>query len=158
MEKIIICIYIVFALYVGVLIMICCDLWSGIRKAKERGEFRRSSGYRRTIDKICKYYNALIALSVIDGMQMSGAWYLAEIEGYNLPLFPFVTMLGAIGVCLIEVKSIYEKADEKERNDINDVGRAMATLLKHHKPAEIAAVLGEYIHNGNKDDKNEGIN
>lgn len=116
MEKIIVTLWITFGLYFLVIIAIVADLWSGVRKAKINGVVRSSTGYRRTIDKISRYYNVLLALTVVDAMQMSSIWYLDTYYHYDrLPMFPFITLVGAIGLCLIEIKSIYEKAEDKVR-------------------------------------------
>ena len=68
----------IFALseYLLVLLSVIADLISGLRKAKRRGEARRSKALRRTVDKLCRYYNALFALSVIDAMQIISLLYL----------------------------------------------------------------------------------
>ena len=69
MEKIIVTLWITFGLYFLVIIAIIADLWSGVRKAKINGVARSSYGYRRTVDKIARYYNVLMALTVVDAMQ-----------------------------------------------------------------------------------------
>ena len=48
--------------YLLVLIAVLADLVSGVRKAKQMGLARRSKAFRRTIDKLARYYNALFAL------------------------------------------------------------------------------------------------
>jgi hypothetical protein len=59
----------------------------------------------------------LIALTVIDCMQMVGIWYLDNYYDYHPPIFPIITLLGAIGISAIEVRSIYGKADDKIKNE-----------------------------------------
>jgi len=146
MEKIIVMLWITFGLYFSVFIGVMTDLWSGVRKAKINGVARSSYGYRRTIDKLSRYYNLLLALTVIDAMQMSSIWYLDKYYHYDrLPMFPFITLLGAIGICLIEIKSIYEKAEDKVRienvtalagkiitnkDDISEIVKAVVTYMK----------------------------
>ena len=49
-------------MYITILALILADLWSGVRKAKKRGEFRTSDGYKRTIDKKARYYNMTFAM------------------------------------------------------------------------------------------------
>ena len=46
---------IVAVLYIVVILAIFFDLLAGIRKAKQRGEFRSSFGFRKTIDQILQY-------------------------------------------------------------------------------------------------------
>ena len=110
---------------------VLADLASGMRKARRRGEARRSKALRRTVEKLATYYNALIALTVIDAMQMSAIVYLRVVCGYgDLPLLPAMTLLGSIGIAIIEVKSIYEKADEKEQRNFDDAAEILTRYLK----------------------------
>ena len=142
--------WMLFAIYIGLFIKILADLWSGTRKAKKRGEMRSSYGYKRTIDKIARYYNALIALTVIDCMQMLGIWYLTCYYGWTVPIFPVVTLIGAIGMCAVEMKSIYEKADDKVKSDYKEVAALAVEIAKHKtEPSEIAQAVVEYINKGN---------
>lgn len=132
-----------------VLLAIMADLWSGVRKAKRNGIARSSYGFRRTIDKIARYYNVLFALTIVDAMQMTSLWYLENYYEYTWPIFPVVTLLGAIGICLIEIKSIYEKAEDKvrienianmagkiitNRDDFSEIVKAVADYMKESDP------------------------
>ena len=155
-EELFIVAWMLFGIYIEVFIMILADLWSGTRKAKQRGEVRSSYMYKKTIDKIARYYNALIALTVIDMMQMGGVWYLDGYYGWSWPIFPVVTLLGAFGISLVELKSIYEKAEEKVKGDYKDVALLAAEIAKHKtEPAEIIAALGEYLKDGNIQEVNK---
>lgn len=66
LEEVFIVAWIVFGLYMLVFMVVGADLWSGVRKAKRRGEVRSSYGFKRTVDKLARYYNLLIALTVVD--------------------------------------------------------------------------------------------
>lgn len=149
--------WMLFGIYIEVFIMILADLWSGVRKARIRGEVRSSFMYKKSIDKIARYYNALIALTVIDAMQMGGVWYLDGYYNWSWPIFPVVTLLGALGISLIELKSIYEKADEKVKGDYKDVALLVSEIAKHKTdPEEIATAVVEYMNKGiikNKEEK-----
>ena len=131
-----------FCLYVLVLLAILADLWSGIRKAKIRGEARTSYGFRMTIDKLARYYNLLVILTIIDAMQITGTWYLDTYYSYNLPMIPLITLIGALGMGMIELKSIYEKAEDKELkrmmklvtniiNDKEDVRKVSESIIDY---------------------------
>lgn len=128
MNEIIVILWMLFGIYVAVLLLIGADLWSGVRKARRRHEVRTSKGYRQTVQKIARYYNMLMALTVMDAMQMGGVWYLDTFYGHAIPLLPVVSLLGAIGIGCIEIKSIYEKADQKERADYHDAIELMAHI------------------------------
>lgn len=117
--------------YLLVLCAVLADLASGLRKARRRGEARRSKALRRTVEKLATYYNALMALTIIDAMQMAAVLYLRVACGYaDLPLLPAMTLFGSIGIAIIEVKSIYEKADEKEQRGIEDAAHTLTQCLK----------------------------
>lgn len=110
--------------YFGVLLAIIADLFSGLRKARQRGERCTSSGLRRTVDKICRYYVALFSMTVIDVMLIASLRYLQS-DGVSLiPVFPYFSSLGAVSLVLIEIKSILEHSDEK-----GDLRRTLASLI-----------------------------
>lgn len=138
--------WMLFGIYIELFVMILADLWSGIRKAKMRGEIRSSYGYRKTINKVARYYNALIALTVIDAMQLGGVWYLDNYYECKIPIFPIVTLVGAIGMSLVEIRSIYEKSDEKVKEDYKGLATLVAEIAKHKSdPAEMVEAFEEYM-------------
>lgn len=153
LEELFVIGWMLFGIYIEVFIMILADLWSGVRKAKVRGEVRSSFMYKKTIDKIARYYNAMIALTVIDCMQMGGVWYLDGYYSWAVPIFPIVTLLGALGISLVELKSIYEKAEEKVKGDYQDVALLVAEIAKHKAdPSEVVAAVVEYMNNKDKEE------
>ena len=104
--------------YVLVLAAVGADMASGISKSRKRGEATRSRSLRRTVDKLARYYNVLVVLTVVDAMQIAGAWFMRAVEGYAVPTVPLFTLLGSLGMAGIEVKSIFEKGSDKERTDV----------------------------------------
>ena len=137
-EEVFIVAWIVFGLYMLVFMVVGADLWSGVRKAKRRGEVRSSYGFKRTVDKLARYYNLLIALTVVDCMQMGGVWYLDGYYGYHIPIFPVITLIGAIGLGCIEVRSDYQQ-----------VLMLAGEIAKHRTdPEEIAKAVVDYINKG----------
>lgn len=144
MEKIIVLLWILFTMYILILIMIFVDFWSGIRKAKKNNIVRSSYGFRRTVEKIKEYYNAMIALTIIDAMQVTAIWYLETYYKYEIPMFPFVTLVGAIGLSIIELKSIYEKAEDKQR--FHEAGALITNIAKNKSDIEeIAKSVANYL-------------
>ena len=145
---------ILFFILITPLFFIAFDFWAGMRKARQRGEPIISDGWQRTVRKIARYYNALLALVVVDAMQMASVWYLQEFYGWKIPVFPIVTLFGALGVAAIEVKSIYEKAEDKEKRDMRQVAMLAAEIAKHRtEPRELAEELVKFLNK--KDDENE---
>lgn len=115
------------------------DLISGIRKAKQRGELRSSEGYKRTVDKALKYYSLLILC------------FLVDVIASMIVSVPYFTLAAGIGIILIEIKSWYEKADEKDRNDIATI----AALVKSKDDIVKAAADQVLINLKNKDNETD---
>lgn len=124
--------------------MVGADLWAGLRKAKQNGIVRSSYGFKRTVDKIARYYNAMFALTIMDGMQMTAIWYLETFYGYRIPFFPFVTLIGAIGLSVVEIKSIYEKAEDKQR--FHEAGAFLSTVVRNRNDIkEVVEIVTEFL-------------
>lgn len=135
-----------FLILVAPLFLIAFDLWAGIRKAKQRGEAITSQGWKRTVFKIGKYYNMLLALATLDVLQVASFWYLDVYDKWSMPLFPWLTMLGAFLVGIVEVKSILEPATSKEKREITDVANLAAAIASHRTdPQEMADAIASYL-------------
>ncbi|MEL7586670.1 MAG: hypothetical protein AAGU19_08135 [Prolixibacteraceae bacterium] len=148
-NHIFVILWMLFGLYSLVLIAIMADLWSGVRKAKSLGKARTSYGFKRTVDKIARYYNTLIALSVVDTMQMGGVWYLDGFYGYSIPILPIITLVGAIGIGLIEIKSIYEKAEDKVQ--MESIGKMAGRIIANKEDlVEVAKAIADFMQENHK--------
>ena len=80
-------------------------------------------------------------------MQMAAVWYFEQYYGNSIWFFPFMTLGGALLLCLIEIKSIYEKAEDKVRMD--KAGQTVSQLVLHRDNIEtLAEVLGRYFKEG----------
>lgn len=133
------------AIYVLVLVVIFLDLWAGIRKAKQRGEFRSSYGFRKTVDKIGKYLNMMLVITVIDSFQMLAISQLnSQADGGDIPVIPILTFAGAMFVGFIELKSIYEKNEDKEKAKMQEAANLAAQILRHSDTKEALAALAEF--------------
>lgn len=132
------------------LIFIFIDLGAGVHKAKIRGESINSKGLRATVRKIARYYNVLFVLMALDAMQLSCLWYMQRIGACDWVMFPWLTLLGAIGIGLIEVKSVIEPADEKESRRMKDVMTLAKAIAEHRaEPSEIAEAVVTYLNKNN---------
>lgn len=151
-QLFVICV-LLFAEYILVLFTVVADLISGIRKAKQRGELRSSYGFRRTVDKLSRYYLPLFALTIVDTMQMIVVGYLNGYHGFSIPLLPILTLFGAIGIGIIEIKSILEKAEDKVK--FERVGALAGNIIKNKDDAAaIIAELGKYFKETEKEENN----
>lgn len=135
MEKLFFIICLVALDYVSVLIAVLADMRSGILKAKRTGETRTSRGYRRTVEKASRYYITLIAMTVIDSMTVSSLIFLSMTGNTTIPPMPLFTTIGAIGLCLIELKSIYENSQVK--GDYDSVLKWLQKAFKDPKIREL---------------------
>lgn len=104
-------------LFVAVAIII--DLISGVQKAKERGEMRTSYGFKQTVNKAVLYYAFMLFAFMFDGIGM-----------FFYPL-PIVTFIAAAFLILIECKSVFEKAHDKDKRKFNKSLQELATLLQN---------------------------
>ena len=117
-------------MYVIILALILADLWAGVRKAKIRGEYRTSDGYKRTIDKIARYYNMTFALSLIDVVQIAIIFFLYYFYKTDIWMIPWFTLFATGYVGWVEVHSIWEPADMKEKAQQNEYTAAILALIK----------------------------
>lgn len=118
--------------YIAVLLFIALDLWAGIRKAKARGEYRSSYGLSKTVTKIAGYYNMLLVITVIDALQIVAITVLQV----NLPAFPFFTLAGALFAGFIELKSVYEKNDAKQKAKVHEAAVLLSQIIEKSKDSD----------------------
>jgi len=153
LDSIIIVLWVILVFYVSDLFLVICDLWSGIRKAKKRGEVRSSYMLKKTVDKLARYYNMLFAVTLVDCIQMAIVYIMDNYYGYGVPLLPIFTAIGSIFIGIIEVKSIYEKAEDKIKIEYEQAAKLVSEFAKAKSdPAEIAKAVADYL---NKDEKED---
>lgn len=136
---------IIACVYALVLFVVFLDLWAGIRKAKQRGEYRSSYGLRKTVDKISRYFNMILVITAIDVVQMLAITQINPQTNHTLPVLPFFTFIGAMFVGFIELKSIYENSEAKERAKIGDAAKILSQIIQHKDEQEIIAGVIEYL-------------
>lgn len=122
--------------YMAILVLIFCDLRAGVRKARKRGEKLDSQGYKRTIEKIAKYYNMAIPLTVMDVMQLAIIYYLWRFYGIDIIMIPWFSLLALGYVAWVEIHSIWEPADVKERRAQREYRQALMALIREYGTVE----------------------
>lgn len=128
------------------LVFIALDFWAGIRKSKKRKIRIRSDKMKRTVYKISKYYNAILAMMVVDIIQIIAFIFLWKFNGWNLYTFPIFTLVAIVFVGAIEIKSIVEPADAKEERELSEVTKLAKAIAEHKSdPKEIAEAVAEYL-------------
>ena len=145
-EQLIVLLFVTTGMLLTPLIFIALDYWSGIRKAKKRGDKIRSNKMKRTVDKVARYYNAILAMVVLDVIQISAFVFLHIYNAWSAYTFPFFTMIAVLFVAAIEIKSIVEPADAKERRELQEVTELAKAIAEHRSdPKEIAEAIAEYL-------------
>ena len=131
MDHLIVVAFIELFVLIVPLFFIALDFWAGIRKAHQRGEMITSDGWQRTVRKLSRYYNFIFAFSVLDALQIFSFCYLNVYWGWSAVLFPWFTTIGVLIVAAIEIKSIMEPADAKEKKQMKEIEALAAAILAH---------------------------
>ena len=119
-----------------VILAMMIDLVSGIYKAKQRGEVRTSYGLSRTVSKFILYCGSAIIAAMID-LMIHYSHLMILMKFAPLVGVPVVTCLLSVFLCIIEIKSIREKADEKTNKDVDDVARMLLYAIGRERLREI---------------------
>ena len=135
-----------------VIIAMAVDLVSGIRKAKIRGEARTSYGFSRSLTKFLVYQGILLIATCIDTLLHFGLYNFTD----SVYVIPCVELLMAIILCGVELWSVYEKAEDKERRRMAVIAQKGAQVLDKDAIAGILTeVLKGYLE-GQAKEKREG--
>lgn len=120
--------YKVIAACIAVIFAMMIDLACGLRKAKQRGEFRSSKGLRMTINKFLHYEGAMLLAAIFDFLiYISNIDTLFHLE--VLTSVPMITCLVGMFLIIIEFHSVREKADQKSRKDVDDIAENVARII-----------------------------
>lgn len=128
-----------------VFVAMSVDLASGLYKAKLRGEVHSSWGLKRSISKFILYEGAILIAAGMDVLfLMSKVFVLC---GLNfLEGVAIFTCVVAIVLCIVEILSLREKADEKTRKDIGRVSEMVENIIDRKQlSAAIAKAIAESI-------------
>lgn len=121
-----------------VFIAMTVDLASGLYKARLRGEVHSSWGLKRSVQKFILYEGAILIAGGIDVLFLTCR--IMELVGCNiLNGIAIFTGFIAILLCIVEIWSLREKADEKTRKDINRAGELIESLVDKKQMAEALA-------------------
>lgn len=113
----------------------CMDAMYGWRKAKLRNEARTSYLFSRSITKFALYEGVLFISAGIDTL-IHFVW--AQFNSSTTHCVPLASILVAIVLCIVEIWSMREKAEEKTRNNFNHAIKVVADVLQQEQAVEIA--------------------
>ena len=105
-------------LYTCVFLSVLIDLFFGVRRAKPLKIVRTSFGYRRTITKLTSYFGLMIMLSIAD--------IVASVV-FDMPYF---TVIGSIGIVLVEAKSVFENLRQETKN-VDEIQKVLLKLFEN---------------------------
>ena len=124
-----------------VLLAMMIDLASGVHKAKQAGRLCTSYGLSRTVGKFMVYEGGVIIAAMID-LMIHYSHLLVLMRLHPIVGFPVVTCLMSIFLCVIEFMSIRERAEDKERKNMN---RAIHTLVEAIGKDNLRAILRDKV-------------
>ena len=113
----------------------CMDAAFGWRKAKLRGEARTSYLFSRSITKFALYEGVLFISAGIDTL-IHFVW--VQFTSASVYCVPIASSLVAITLCIVEIWSMREKAEEKTRNNINHAIKVVADAISREEAVDIA--------------------
>ena len=105
-------------LYACVFLSVLIDLFFGVKRAKRLKIARTSYGYRRTITKLTSYFGLMLMLSI------------ADIAASVIFKMPYFTVMGAIGIVIVEAKSVFENIKQEEKS-VEEVQKTLLKLLEN---------------------------
>ena len=111
------------------------DAMFGWRKAKLRGEARTSYLFSRSITKFALYEGVLFISAGIDTL-IHFVW--AQFSTTSIHCVPLASILVSITLCIVEIWSMHEKAEEKTRSNFNHAIKVVADVLQKEQAVEIA--------------------
>lgn len=135
---------VIVATWVAMVLAVLLDLWTGVEKAKALGEPVESRSLRRTVAKIGDYW------------RMQAFALMFDIFASLWLSMPFASMLCALGIMLIEAKSVFENLRAK-RSPAAKLPKVIAMILRarSEKDAEAVLKMVEEEQKKNKDGHND---
>ena len=110
-----------------VLIAMGIDLVFGWRKAKQRGEAHSSYALSRSINKFLLYEGCVIIAAGIDTLlNLANMWDILGIAFSGIPVIAFII---GIFLCVVELLSMRENAEDKVRKNFDKVAQAATKVV-----------------------------
>lgn len=127
-----------------VILAVAVDLVSGCRASRRAGSRLSSSGFRRSVSKLTTYLLTLFALCLVDGLVIVSALCLRSDMGWAIPVFPFLSTVGAFCLCIIEVKSVIENCHGSV--DMKSILRSAARVASDDDLRSLIGALTAILH------------
>lgn len=133
----------VMLLWLFVIIAVFIDLMAGLYKAKSLRYLITSDGLKRSVPKLLLY----LALMTFGGM--------IDITIYGLEMIsiPVLSILFCLFILVIEGKSVFERADEKERKRIAGGAKDVTAILSSRE--DFIEAIDKYLKKTAENEKNK---
>jgi len=105
-------------LYACVFASVLIDLFFGIKRANDLKIARTSFGYRRTITKLTSYFGLMLMLSI------------ADIAASVIFKMPYFSVIGAVGIVIVEMKSVFENIKHRDKN-VEEIQKLLLKLFEN---------------------------
>ena len=118
-----------------VLLAMTIDLIYGWRKAKQRGEAHTSYALSRSINKFLLYEGSVLIATGIDTLlNLANLW---DVVGIAFGGVPVVAIVIGVFLCAVELLSMRENAEDKERKHFDKVAGAAVKVLDKETIVEL---------------------
>jgi hypothetical protein len=126
-----------------IILAMAVDFASGYYKAKLRGEERNSLGLKRTVSKFILYVGSVMIAAGVDSIfYICGFWEIIHFS--VLSKVPVVTTIVSVFICAIEIRSVWEKAERKQKQDALQITEALVKLIGRESVGEkLEGVINE---------------
>ena len=111
------------------------DAMYGWRKAKERNEARTSYLFSRSINKFALYEGVLFICAGIDTL-VHFVW--AQFVTSTAYCVPVMSCVAGVVLCVVEIWSMREKADEKTRRNLANAVQVVTEAVQKEQVMELA--------------------
>lgn len=141
---------IMLTLWLCVILAVTIDLYHGIKKSKESGEYTNSLGLRRTVEKSVSYLSFMAFMFIAD---VIASLATSTLLPFGIAVLPIFNIGGAMVLVYNEWVSVREKSDQKMLNKINKSGAELSkimleTLLVYkNNPGVLEDILKRYDEN-----------
>jgi acetolactate synthase small subunit len=89
-------------------------------------------------------------------MQMIAIAHINPQINIHLPVIPILTFIGSIFVGFIELKSVYEKAEDKDKAEIAQTAKIVGKVIADISTQELATKVAEYLQTKQGKETNNG--
>lgn len=130
-----------------VLLAIGVDLYFGIKKSRQAGEFTHSHGLQRTVQKVVNYLAMMLFMLMFDSINPLGLIHT------NFSVLPLASIVGCTILVWTEFISVREKSEQKFRRKTDKVAKDLLELAMKNK--DLVKAMAEKMEDNIQSNNNE---